>query len=310
MAQEQIHRSLNLTYWFDLATWGEFARRWWSRSLSSSGAMLLFTARRFCTTAPLAAAATPTIPAKPTNFHKSTRIYSTAPMTGRKPSLNKPLKHSSSSIPFAEALEDAATGDVWLFRGKTPADRTIRWFTNSPVNHVGVVLALEDLPPLLWHAEMGASVPNVWSGKRERGAQLHHLEHAVSVWHHKYGQSAWFRQITIEDQEAIPAMEDKALSVVSEFSGRSFPNTKSLAVRWVKGQVKRDVPLVDIYCAELVAVTLERMGLLAPGRPANWYDPGRFWSGDELQLQGASLAQEVRVQDITPMQDHWFEADS
>jgi hypothetical protein len=38
------------------------------------------------------------------------------------------------------------------------------------------------------------------------------------------------------------------------------------------------------------------MGLLGPERPVNWYDPGRFWSGDELELRGgAFLGPEVAV---------------
>jgi len=51
-----------------------------------------------------------------------------------------------------------------------------------------------------------------------------------------------------------------------------------------------------VYCAELLAITYTRMGLLDPRKPANWFDPGRFWSGDRLELrQGASLAPEVAV---------------
>lgn len=38
------------------------------------------------------------------------------------------------------------------------------------------------------------------------------------------------------------------------------------------------------------------MGLLAAERPQNWYDPGRFWSGDRLELQfGATLGEEIAV---------------
>ena len=89
------------------------------------------------------------------------------------------------------ALDDAiglsATGDLWLFRGRSLADRAIQTVTNAPVNHVGMVVALDDLPPLLWHAE-------------------------------------------------------------------------------------------------LVATTYQAMGLLPSRRPASWYDPGRFWSGDRIDL--------------------------
>jgi hypothetical protein len=51
-----------------------------------------------------------------------------------------------------------------------------------------------------------------------------------------------------------------------------------------------------VYCAELVAATYTAMGLLPPERPRNWYDPGRFWSGDDLELlHGASLGDEIAV---------------
>jgi hypothetical protein len=38
------------------------------------------------------------------------------------------------------------------------------------------------------------------------------------------------------------------------------------------------------------------MGLLAGDRPTNYYDPGKFWSGDALRLVGdARLGAEIRV---------------
>lgn len=212
-----------------------------------------------------------------------------------------------STITFDEAATSTATGDVWLFRGKTPADRAIRLFTNSPVNHVSMVLALDGLPPLLWHAELSARIPDVWTGKKQRGAQLHQLLHAASVWKHRYGQRAWIRQI---DVQLTPAIEDRALAVVEEFTGRPFPGTTSLAKRWVKGRVNRSVPLADLFCAELVAITYERMGLLESTRPANWYDPGRFWSGDRLPLVGANLGREVEVIDIPTPEDRWFTSET
>ena len=43
------------------------------------------------------------------------------------------------------------------------------------------------------------------------------------------------------------------------------------------------------------------MGLLADDRPANWYDPGRFWSGDKLELLlGARLGEEITVLGASP----------
>jgi hypothetical protein len=50
------------------------------------------------------------------------------------------------------------------------------------------------------------------------------------------------------------------------------------------------------YCAEVVASTYQSMGLLGDERPAAFYDPGSFWSGDRLTLlAGARLGEEIRV---------------
>ena len=59
----------------------------------------------------------------------------------------------------------------------------------------------------------------------------------------------------------------------------------------------RDAALETAYCAEIVAVTYQAMGLLPARRRPNWYDAGRFWSGDDLRLSaGARLGGEIAVQ--------------
>jgi hypothetical protein len=186
------------------------------------------------------------------------------------------------SIAFGEAVAQAATGDLWLFRGSSLADRAIQTFTNSPVNHVGMVVAIDDLPPLLWHAELGRSLVDVWTGKRQRGVQLHLLADAVRAWSERYGQRAWMRQLegTIERHH-----EDKLMQVIERFDGRPFPTTPGLARQWLTGRFRRrETSLETVYCAELVATTYQHMGLLPSRRPASWYDPGRFWSGDRIEL--------------------------
>jgi hypothetical protein len=181
-----------------------------------------------------------------------------------------------------EAVATAATGDVWLFRGRSFADRAIQTVTNAPVNHVGMAVAIDDLPPLLWHAELGKSLPDVWTGERQRGVQLHVLADAVATWGTKYGQRAWVRQLTAP---VTRVHEDRLMEMVQRFDGRAFPTTPGLLRAWLTGRVRRqDTALETIYCAELVATTYQHMGLLPRHRPASWYDPGKFWSGDHLGL--------------------------
>ena len=192
-----------------------------------------------------------------------------------------------------DAVATAATGDIWLFRGRSLADRTIRTVTNAPVNHVGMVVALDDLPALLWHAEMGRSLPDVWTGERHRGVQLHLLDQAVATWTGRYRQRAWMRQLegTIERWH-----EDRLMEVIERFDGRPFPTTLGLVRQVLNGRLRRSSSLESIYCAELVASTYQHMGLLPRRRPASWYDPGRFWSGDRIELVAPfALAGEIAV---------------
>ena len=197
-----------------------------------------------------------------------------------------------------EAMDLTRTGDVWIFRGASVADRAIRAFTNAPVNHVGMAVVLEDLPPLLWHAELGRSLPDVWTGGRHRGVQLHDLRDAVVTWRQRYGQRSWLRQLVGpgEDGSVTPEMEDAVLRTIARLDGKPFPTTRHLVSGWVNGRLRREVTTEAVYCAELVAETYTAMGLLSTHRPRNWYDPGRFWSGDDLDLlQGARLGPEIAV---------------
>jgi len=113
--------------------------------------------------------------------------------------------------------------------------------------------------------------------------------------------------------ETAPRLED----------GTPFPTTAGVLTRWFRGRVPtpndftRGIPVVDdkvravsqrkkakkrtvglesAYCAEIVAVTFEDMGLLATDKDSNWFDPGKFWSGDTLPLApGYRLSNEIAV---------------
>ena len=155
-------------------------------------------------------------------------------------------------------------------------------------------VALDDLPPLLWHAELGRSLPDVWTGERQRGVQLHVLADAVRTWDERYGQRAFLRQLhgTLERTH-----EDELMKVIDRYDGRPFPTTPGLMRAWATGRVRRrEISKEAIYCAELVATTYQAMGLLPDKRPASWYDPGRFWSGDRIELvEPFELGEEIAI---------------
>ncbi|GBE64520.1 hypothetical protein MFM001_09820 [Mycobacterium sp. MFM001] len=226
----------------------------------------------------------------------------------------------TSTVTLDRALEETRTGDIWLFRGSSRPDRTIQTLSNSPVNHVGMTVAIDDLPPLIWHAELGDKLTDIWTGTNHRGVQLNDARQAVERWVHHYHQRCWLRQLTpYADRE----QEDRMLRVIARLDGTPFPTAARLTGRWLLGRIptaydwvegipvvdkkvrervrrrrvqRNDVGLETAYCAETVAITYQQMGLLATEKPSNWFDPGSFWSGDTLPLApGYQLGDEVAV---------------
>lgn len=210
-----------------------------------------------------------------------------------------------TSISLDEAVELTRSGDIWLFRGGTGADRAIQLATNAPVNHVALAVVIDDLPPMMWHAELGRGLIDLWSGTHHRGAQLHDLRASALRWMGARHQRAWLRQL---QPETGRVEDDALLRTIARWNGTSFPSTAQLAWRWLSG--RSDVPRLPgsaersraeqaeaAYCAELAGVTLEAMGVVATGdKPTNWYDPGRFWSGDHLPMTpGWSYGGEIEV---------------
>jgi hypothetical protein len=200
-------------------------------------------------------------------------------------------------LTLTEAVDLARTGDVWVFRGHSAADRAIQVLSNAPVNHVGMTVVLDDLPPLMWHAELGRSLPDLWTGNHQRGVQLHDLRDAVTVWADKYGQRCWLRQL---EPAVTREMEDAVLRTIARLDGTPFPSTARLATRWLAGRMpipqRSEAAAETAYCAEVLASTYQAMGLLPRDVRPNAYDPGSFWSGDGLELaERYALGDEIAV---------------
>jgi len=201
--------------------------------------------------------------------------------------------HAESRLSLDAACEITRTGDIWIFRGDSVADHAIRLLTNAPVNHVGMAVVLDDMPPLMWHAELGKGLLDVWTGTHQRGVQLHDLREAVVQWTDRYDQQAWMRQL---DVTVTRQMEDELLRTIARMDGTPFPSTVRLAGRVIRGKARRQAGAEVAFCAEVVGAAYGAMGLVDPDRPANYYDPGVFWSGDDLELlRGASLGAEIRI---------------
>src|SRR5262245_66464312 len=92
--------------------------------------------------------------------------------------------------------------------------------SNAPVNHVGMTIAIEDLPPLMWHAELGDKLTDMWTGGNHRGVQLHDARQAIERWMTNYHQRCWLRQLT---PYATREPEDRARRVGARTAATHSP---------------------------------------------------------------------------------------
>ena len=105
--------------------------------------------------------------------------------------------------------------------------------TNAPVNHVGMAVVLDDMPPLMWHAELGRGLLDVWTGQHQRGVQLHDLREAVVQWTRPLragGLAAPARRAL----RSPGRWRTTVLRTIARLDGTPFPSTAKLAGRWVR----------------------------------------------------------------------------
>ena len=189
----------------------------------------------------------------------------------------------ATGLPLDEAVELTRTGDLWLFRGRSAADRAIQMTTNSPVNHVGMAVVLDDLPPLMWHAELGRSLPDVWTGSHQRGVQLHDLRDAVlrlGAPLRPAGVAAPARPAgrprAMEDARAADHRPAGRHAVPVDRAARRPLAARPAAARRAGAAARREAAMETAYCAEVVALTYEAMGLLPDGPAAELVRPGQL----------------------------------
>ena len=111
----------------------------------------------------------------------------------------------------------------------------------------------------------------MWTGERHRGAQLNRLDEALAVWTGKYRQLAFVRHF---DGEITREMEDDVAPRHRRVRGTAVPATRRLVGKWLSGRLRREASEQAVYCAELLAITYTRMGLLDRARRRTGSTPG------------------------------------
>ena len=206
------------------------------------------------------------------------------------------MKRSPETVRFEDLEPELRTGDLFLFHGASRRSRAIEDLTRSEFSHIGMIVRRDlSRPPLIWQTDPRPVTEDLSDDRRHGGAQLNDLITAMSVMTRPgYGDTPFVRRLMVD---RTPEFEDRALAAIAAMDATSFPSLRKIVQDWVLGHLHIATSEKDMYCAEVLAATYQRMGLLSEEPPANSYSPRDFSEQHQhLSLQmGARLGVQRQV---------------
>jgi hypothetical protein len=197
-------------------------------------------------------------------------------------------------VTYGEIRETLLTGDLVLMQGVDVESDIIRALEHSPWSHVAMVIRMGGVdPPLLWESTPLHFLEDVVLHSRKSGARIVSLDERLrsGVTRKLYRAFALRRLKTARSDDMLEGLRQ----YIENVHLLPFPSDWELARLYIKGRILDEKSQhSSLYCAELIAETYMRMGLLAPEHPANWYIPKDFSSDRRLPLlKKARLQKEI-----------------
>jgi hypothetical protein len=204
---------------------------------------------------------------------------------------------SGQAIPYLRIRERLQTGDLVLFHGLDLESEIIEIFEHSLWSHVGMVVRMPCLDyPLLWESTPLHFLTDPLLHRPKSGPRLVCLDDRLALSLDKGLYDRFMvRPLLIKRSTAML----RALNAfIAEVHRLTFPGNWEMIREFLEGRLLKTPPGTrrSFYCAELVAETYMRMGLLSKTPPSNAYLPKNFAPQGQLALQvGAKLGPGVLI---------------
>lgn len=236
--------------------------------------------------------------------------------------------------PYDEAMKTIHTGDLALFHGSSWISKIIQKLTRNPYSHVGMIVRYEDIlgdwtggeelefwedgkqwtqeqiHDEVWFFEstLGSeSLPcllddhEVKKGGAHSGVQLVKLRDAFCYYDCQTTGTFNIRKLYCDDGAGVDFRRLREL--MNTTNKTPFPALVKLLANWMMGLLGLPAQLNTYFCAELVAKSYSRMGLLdidCRENPPNKYSPKRFSSAVPLDLRMSAFLQKEIVVKVDP----------
>jgi hypothetical protein len=196
-----------------------------------------------------------------------------------------------AAVGIEKVADQMQTGDLILCAGRSDPSLYIEVTTASKYSHVAMVYRhtsdlwlWEEAPaPLAKDPQTGT-----WHGGAQVGLATDALRRIIAA------QDRTYWRPLVLDRTA--AFQTAALATIMKDEGVPFSSTDEMIADYLVGKLDIDTGQKVMFCAQLVALTYQALGLLGPHPPANAYSPGQFSEEHKLPLLlGASFGQLVEL---------------
>jgi hypothetical protein len=213
------------------------------------------------------------------------------------------------TVNYSQLKPTLKTGDVLLFQGQDILDWMIQLESDSPYNHVGMVVTPAPDQWCFWDAPGGGEqfpdpLIDNGNGPAHAGARGADLD-TLLAYYMSTGVTLYCRQISpaVTQQEMDALLTFIPLADGTPFPGQdvklpdSFGLGVGLALSYAIGKMFNMTISDNYFCAHLIAQTYMSMGWLpTQGPPANAYAPASFGAAEfNLPLIGHTLSDTVLV---------------
>ncbi|HTT59414.1 MAG TPA: hypothetical protein VMF33_05150 [Acidimicrobiales bacterium] len=180
-----------------------------------------------------------------------------------------------TSVPWSDLVDEMQTGDLILFSGVSAESEWIKIFTGGLFSHSTMIYRPDPTQaPQLWQEAPKSIVRDPHTGTSHGGAQLGDAFAATSEIYLKYHDTPYYVKLNWERPSTLA---QTVLDVVNKYEERPFGTVLEMALNYALGHLyNQGTDQSAIYCAELVAITFQAIGILDTSHPPNWYSPNSF----------------------------------
>jgi hypothetical protein len=199
--------------------------------------------------------------------------------------------------PWSALVDEMQTGDLIMFSGVSAESQWIELFTFGQFSHSTMIYRPDpSQPPLMWQEAPEAIVPDPHTGTSHTGAQLGDAENATTEINTAFKDVPYYVKLNWDRPSTL---NETILNVINQYEQTPFGSVLQMALNYALGHLYNQATELDsIYCAELVALTYQAIGVLDSSHPPNWYSPNSFGPSpmDPIPwLNGASVNVPVEI---------------